>query len=86
MTVISNGKYDFDTVLELRMDQLILLYNKIMEMAMISGMGLGMGGMSTGKQTEKPKHWEETLGNGHRVEHNVYSIQDLFDNPDVVKM
>lgn len=70
------------------MDQLILLYNKIMEMQMLSSMGgLGMGGMSAGYKTpEKPKHWEETLGNGHRVEHNVYSIQDLFDNPDVVKM
>ena len=57
-----------------------------MEMAMMSSMGLGMGGMSAGKQPEKPKHWEETLGNGHRVEHNVYSIQDLFDNPEIANV
>ena len=69
------------------MDKLILLYNKIMEMQMMSmGLGMGMGNMGVSKQPEKPKHWEETLANGHRVEHNVYSIQDLFDNPDLVKM
>lgn len=69
------------------MDKLILLYNKIMEMQMFSSMGLGMGGMSAGyKPPEQKTHWEETLGNGHRVEHNVYSIQDLFDNPELANV
>lgn len=58
-----------------------------MEMQIPSLMGgIGMGSGAGYKPPEKPKHWEETLANGHRVEHNVYSIQDLFDNPDVVKM
>ncbi len=67
------------------MDKLILLYNKIIEMQipmMIGGMGMGTGI----RQPEKPKHWEESIGNNMRREHHVYSIQELFDNPELASL